>query len=188
MNELHVLTTGEAAKYCGVNFRTVIRWIERGQLKAYKLPGRGDHRICVEDFVGFLRDNAMPIPSELAAASRKVLLLTDNPELTAAGRQALQEAGCDVEVAGDSFVAGALMAGSKPALMVIDACFVGAKGFQILDHLRSRSEYANVRVLVIASAEDRDQQRWLDAGADALADYPVARSELAAKVKLLLDV
>ncbi|MFC6634424.1 response regulator [Microbulbifer taiwanensis] len=188
MNELHVLTTGEAARYCGVNFRTVIRWIERGQLKAYKLPGRGDHRICVDDFVGFLRDNAMPVPSELAAASRKVLLLASDPELTAAGRQALQQVGCDVEVAGDSFIAGTLMAGCKPALMVIDANLVGVNGFQILDHLRSRSEYANVRVLVVAPAGERDQQRWLDAGADALVAHPGERSELAAKVKLLLEV
>ena len=38
-----VYTTGEIAKFVGVNFRTVIRWIERGQLDGYKLPGRGDH-------------------------------------------------------------------------------------------------------------------------------------------------
>lgn len=188
MNELHVLTTGEAARYCGVNFRTVIRWIERGQLKAYKLPGRGDHRICVEDFVGFLRDNAMPVPSELAAASRKVLMLAGDPELVASGRQALQQAGCDVEIAGDSFVAGTLMAGCKPALLVLDANLVGVNGFQILDHLRSRSDYANVRVLVIAPAGERDQQRWLDAGADALVAQSGDRSELAGKAKLLLEM
>ncbi|MBB3062203.1 response regulator [Microbulbifer rhizosphaerae] len=188
MNELHVLTTGEAARYCGVNFRTVIRWIERGQLKAYKLPGRGDHRICVEDFVGFLRDNAMPVPNELAAASRKVLILASDPELTAAGRQALQQAGCDVDVAGDIFVAGTLMAGCKPALLVLDAGLVGADGFRILDYLRSRSEYSTVRVLVITPAGESDRQRWLDAGADALVAHPGERSELAAKARLLLEV
>ncbi len=40
-----VLTTGEAARICGVNFRTVLRWIDRGLLPAYKLPGRGDRRV-----------------------------------------------------------------------------------------------------------------------------------------------
>lgn len=188
MNELHVLTTGEAARYCGVNFRTVIRWIERGQLKAYKLPGRGDHRICVDDFVTFLRDNAMPVPGELAAASRKVLMLASDPELTSAGRQALQQVGCEVDVAGNSFVAGTLIAGCKPALMVLDANLSGTNGFQILDHLRSQAEYANVRVLVVAPVGERDQQRWLDAGADAVISQPGDRSELAAKVKLLLEL
>lgn len=188
MSELHVLTTGEAARYCGVNFRTVIRWIERGQLKAYKLPGRGDHRICVEDFVGFLQDNAMPVPAELAAASRKVLMLIGDPEATAAGRQALLQAGCEVDVAGDVFTAGTLMAGCKPALMVMDANLVGGDGFQILDHLRSRGEFANVRVLVIAPEGEWDQQRWLDAGADAMVEKANVASELTAKVKLLLNV
>lgn len=188
MNELHVLTTGEAARYCGVNFRTVIRWIERGQLKAYKLPGRGDHRICVEDFVGFLRDNAMPVPTELAGASRKVLMLAGDPELTGAARQALQQEGCEVEVAGDAFVAGTLMAGCKPALLLMDANLVGVTGFQILDHLRSNSDFANVGVLVVAPVGERDQQRWLDAGADALISQAADRGELAAKVKLLLEI
>ena len=53
MTDKNTLTTGEAAKYCGVNFRTVIRCIERGHLKAYKLPGRGDNRIPVKDCVRF---------------------------------------------------------------------------------------------------------------------------------------
>jgi len=187
MNELHVLTTGEAARYCGVNFRTVIRWIERGQLKAYKLPGRGDHRICVEDFVGFLRDNAMPVPNELATASRKLLLLAGDPELTGAGRQVLQQTGCEVDVAGDSFTAGTMIAACKPALLLLDANLRGVDVFQILDHLHSHSEYANVRTLVVLPAGERDQQRWLDAGADALLTQPGDRAELAAKVKLLLE-
>ena len=65
MREKQALTTGEVAKYCGVNFRTVIRWIERGHLDAYKLPGRGDNRIPVESFVDFLNNNNMPVPEEL---------------------------------------------------------------------------------------------------------------------------
>ncbi|MFS1525888.1 helix-turn-helix domain-containing protein [Microbulbifer sp. 2304DJ12-6] len=187
MSEIHVLTTGEAARYCGVNFRTVIRWIERGQLKAYKLPGRGDHRICVEDFVGFLRDNAMPVPNTLAVPSRKVLLLTTDSELTSVGCQTLENIGCETEVAGDSFSAGILLAHFKPVLLVIDANLVGDGGFQMLDYLRSRSEYANLRILVAPSGDDRDTTRWLDAGADALLSQREERGELAAKAKLLLE-
>lgn len=70
MLERQVLTTGEVAKYCGVNPRTVIRWIERGHLKAYHLPGRGDSRVEVHDFLSFLREHEMPIPEELLEPSR----------------------------------------------------------------------------------------------------------------------
>ena len=186
MSEVHVLTTGEAARYCGVNFRTVIRWIERGQLKAYKLPGRGDHRICVEDFVGFLRDNAMPVPAELAAASRKVLLVAKSPELVA-GRQALQHAGCEVDLATDSFSAGALLVSGKPGLLVLDTNLEGIDGFQILDMIRSRSEFSALTVLVVAPEAESNQQRWLDAGADAVIPANSEPSALVGRVNLMLD-
>lgn len=187
MSEVNVLTTGEAARYCGVNFRTVIRWIERGQLKAYKLPGRGDHRICVEDFVGFLRDNAMPVPAELAAASRKVLLVSGAPELVAS-RQSLQQAGFEVDLATDSFSAGALLVSGKPALMVLDANLAGIEGFQILDMIRSRSEFSSVATLVVAPEGEVDQQRWVTAGADAVVPATCDRNALLARVNLLLDL
>ena len=186
MSEVHVLTTGEAARYCGVNFRTVIRWIERGQLKAYKLPGRGDHRICVEDFVSFLRDNAMPVPAELGCTTRKVLLVADSPEL-AASRQLLQQAGVEVEIAGDGFTAGTMLANSKPAMLVLDANLEGLNGFQILDCVRSRSEFSSLSVLVIAPADEINQQRWLDAGADAVVGAGCDRNELVGRINLLLD-
>ena len=47
------LTTGEIAKYCGVTLRTVIRWLETEKLKGFKLPGRGNNRVLVDDFIVF---------------------------------------------------------------------------------------------------------------------------------------
>ena len=51
---MKTLTSGEIATYCDVNLRTVIRWIESGKLKGFKLPGRGNNRVLVSDFVSFL--------------------------------------------------------------------------------------------------------------------------------------
>ena len=42
------LTVAEVAERLGVSTRTVLRYIERGQLKAKKLPG-GSYRILPED-------------------------------------------------------------------------------------------------------------------------------------------
>lgn len=65
MSSPYTLTTGEIAEYCDVNSRTVIRWIQRGHLRAYQLPGRGDNRVAVEDFLRFLKRHRMPVPEEL---------------------------------------------------------------------------------------------------------------------------
>ena len=64
--EKMAFTTGEVASYCGVNFRTVIRWIKRRQLNAYQLPGRGDNRITRDDLVAFMKKYNIPIPREIS--------------------------------------------------------------------------------------------------------------------------
>ena len=70
--EKRTLTTGEIAQYCGVNFRTVIRWIKRGYLNAFQLPGRGDNRVEIGDFMAFLEKHNIPIPEELQSVERDV--------------------------------------------------------------------------------------------------------------------
>lgn len=62
---MDTLTTTQAAEYCGVHFRTVIRWINKGLLVAFKLPGRGDNRVLVQDLANFMLENDMPIPDDL---------------------------------------------------------------------------------------------------------------------------
>ena len=57
MTKAKTLTTGDIAQYCDVNLRTVIRWIDNGSLKGYKLPGGGNNRVTVKDFVAFLNEN-----------------------------------------------------------------------------------------------------------------------------------
>lgn len=187
MAELKVLTTGEAAKYCGVNFRTVIRWIERGQLEAYKLPGRGDHRIRVEDFVAFLRNNGMPVPAELGTGNRRVLVIEEQPEMASAIRRVLIQAGYEVDIAADAFSAGMGLGGAKPAVVTLNFRMPGLNAYQVLDSIRSRSEFANTRVLVVADEQDPQLGNLLEQGADAVLAKPFAYNELEAKVRLLLD-
>lgn len=52
--------TGEVAKLCGVTKVTVIRWIERGNLMAFRLPG-GQYRIRREDILSFANNYHIPV-------------------------------------------------------------------------------------------------------------------------------
>src|SRR3989338_2720182 len=102
-----VLTSGEAARLCGVSFRTVIRWIERGQLQAYKLPVRGDHRVPVAELRRFMRDNAIPEPAELQREMpRRILIAEDEKSRARAREGVLKGAGFETAHAGDGFQAG----------------------------------------------------------------------------------
>lgn len=47
------VTTSFVASYCGVSGVTVLRWIEKGLLPAFRLP-QGHYRIRLEDVSRFL--------------------------------------------------------------------------------------------------------------------------------------
>jgi excisionase family DNA binding protein len=50
--EFQFLTTGDVAKECGVSKVTVLRWIQKGLLKATKLPS-GHNRVLIEELKSF---------------------------------------------------------------------------------------------------------------------------------------
>jgi excisionase family DNA binding protein len=53
------ISVGFIAKHCGVSNTTVLRWINAGQLPAFKLPG-GHFRIERTDFFKFLERYHLP--------------------------------------------------------------------------------------------------------------------------------
>jgi len=188
MEQIKVLTTGEAAKYCGVNFRTVIRWIEKGRLKAYKLPGRGDHRIRIKDFIDFLVENQMPVPDELAQELQAplVLVVEDQLEMASAIRRVLRRAGFDVDVASDGFVAGHMLASNKPSLVTLDLKMPGMDGYEVLRFMREHIEYNNVKVLVVSAETEAGLQKALEFGADDVLAKPFDNDQLLEKIESLI--
>jgi excisionase family DNA binding protein len=54
------LTTGAVARCCGVSKVTVLRWIEKGYLASFKLPG-GQNRVPRADFFTFANKNGIPL-------------------------------------------------------------------------------------------------------------------------------
>lgn len=186
MTEVRVLTTGEAAKYCGVNFRTIIRWIERGRLKAYKLPGRGDHRIRAPDFVAFLQENDFPVPEEFAEQARSVLIIEDNAEMASAIARVLRREGYTIEIANNGFAAGTLLASFRPSIVTLDLKMPGLDGFGVLEHIRTREELKHLKVLVISAETDEGLARAREAGADQVMQKPFENDDLLRRIDELI--
>jgi CheY-like chemotaxis protein len=182
----HPLTTGEIAKYCGVNFRTVIRWIEKDYLISFKLPGRGDNRVTPENFVAFLMRNDMPVPRGFSSYVKKVLVVDDDPGMSGMIQRILIRNDYDVRVADNGFQAGSLMTEFRPALVILDLQMPGLSGFQVLKHIRDSKELAATRVLIISGLGDADLNLALEAGADDVLSKPFDGTELWARVQKLL--
>jgi two-component system, OmpR family, response regulator VicR len=207
-----VLTTGEVADYCGVNFRTVIRWIKRGQLDAYQLPGRGDNRIEVDDFIDFLITHKMPVPDELQSVlankestptpsekeqriksgdtvdikpqeKLRVLIVDDDLSSARAIERTLERAGFETEIAMDGFSAGALMQMFAPSVMTLDLMMPGLGGFEVLKFMREDS--SDIRILVISGMPAPQLEKALDEGADDTMAKPYDSKVLVDKVSQL---
>ena len=188
MADKRTLTTGEIAKYCGVNFRTVIRWIERGLLKAHQLPGRGDNRVEVHDFLAFLRTNEMPIPEEFLDRSRRVLIVEDDPAMAAAIQRTLKRAGFETRVASDGFRAGTLLGTFLPGVMTLDLRMPGIPGIDVLKFVRLAERLKDIRILIVSAMPRKELDEALAAGADDVLEKPFKNQELVEKVSRLAGV
>jgi CheY-like chemotaxis protein len=181
------LTTGDIAKLCGVNFRTVIRWIQRGHLKAFQLPGRGDNRVQIADFIEFLCENNMPIPEELQPSGRRVLIVEGDGKTAGRMDKALAEAGFETRLAGDGFSAGALAASFDPLVMIVDVGMKGIDGDQAIGLVRGDGGLCQAKIIAVTSASTSKKKRdeLIAAGADEVFSRPVQVADLVAKVKAL---
>lgn len=178
-----VLTSSEAARLCGVSFRTVIRWIERGQLQGYRLPGRGDYRVPVAELRRFMRANAIPEPAELQRElARRILIVEDEPSMASAMSRALKRAGFETASAGDGFQAGLLLHSYQPGLMTLDLRMPGTDGFAVLRSLRENPPAFACKVLVVSADTDRLDEA-LVRGADGVLVKPFTNAELLAAVR-----
>ncbi len=180
------LTTGDIAKYCQVNFRTVIRWIDRGLLKAHKLPGRGDNRVKPEDFLAFLRTNNMPVPDELAMMSKRVLIVEDDPVVAKLIEKTLQKADYDTRIASSGFHAGIEVNEFSPSLVTLDLNIPGMGGLQVLKYMRTNPVLSHIKVLVVSGLPQEDLDKALEYGADDVMSKPVKPAALLEKISELL--
>ena len=62
-----VFTTGQVAKLCRVSTRTAAKWIDKGMLKGWRIPGGKDRRVKRSELVAFLARHGMPTLEEFEA-------------------------------------------------------------------------------------------------------------------------
>ena len=185
--EQRSLTTGEIAKYCGVNLRTVIRWLESDKLKGYKLPGRGNNRVLANDFIGFLKKNNMPIPADLVGTEDPLILIVDDEMSMAKAIQRIaRKAGVRSMIAEDGFQAGTMLSMHKPDMMTLDLSMPGLDGFDVLTYTRSQDALKNVKIVVVSASDQAKLDRAIELGADKAFAKPFDPATLMAEFEALL--
>lgn len=180
------LTTGEVAQRCGVSQRTVIRWIERNELKAYQLPGRGDYRITTAEFARFIDTYRMPGNSGQQAISKRVLIVDDERPMAQAIQRVLRQAGFETAIASNGFEAGSLCYTFQPSLMTLDLRMHGLDGIDVLRFLQTAYLPSPLKVLVVSADTGPRLAEALQLGAQAVVKKPFSNDELLHAVRQIL--
>ncbi len=154
-----IFSTHDAARVCRVTPMTVIRWIKEGKIPAFKTAG-GHRRILRQDLDRFCRSRGIPFLEGESAAGKVLVVDAD-----AAVRDAVVEAAravdesLTIEMAGDAFAAGQLVAQFRPNLIFLDQRLPGVDALDLVSRLARDPETLAISIVVMAPALNTDMER-----------------------------
>ena len=183
-------TTHEIAKFCDVYPSSVLHWIKEGKLKAHVTPG-GHRRVAREDLIRFLKQFQMPIPAELQAGRRRILVVDDEPEMARMLEKIFRMHAdlFDTEVCGSGIDALIKIGQSPPDLVVLDVVMPKMDGFQVCRILKTRPETSSVRIIALTGKKVPINEHKLDEHhIDAFFRKPFDVEQLLVKAAQLLGV
>jgi len=183
------LSTFTIAKMLSVDPGSVANWIDQGKLRAYRTPG-GHRRVVVSDLVAFLREHKMPVPEQLDAAPRSVLVVDDDAAVARLVARAVTSVypDCEVRQAHDGFRAGTIIASETPDVVILDLRMPGMDGFEVCRLIKSRNSPRNTEVLAItAYPSPENEQRILACGAKICLPKPLDMDVLLKEVGAALE-
>jgi two-component system phosphate regulon response regulator PhoB len=119
--------------------------------------------------------------------SHHVLVVDDEPDITALVAYHLAKAGYQVTTAASGPEAIRVAEDQAPDLVVLDLMLPGLSGYEVLEALRRRSPTQDVGVILLtARKEEADRIRGLSLGADDYLVKPFAPQELVLRVGAVL--
>ncbi|TLS67674.1 response regulator [Mariprofundus erugo] len=192
------MTTGKAARICGVGLNTIKSWIRSGHIKAIQLPS-GHWRISAAELDRFLASAGQKngpeeercVEPAAAAESFRILVVDDDPHIHSFVEDACMMGGINAEFvfAHDGY-AGLIEIGRfTPHLLVLDIMMPEINGLELIERIKKDAELAaTMSTLVLTGAQDRRlvMQRLSKAGPDAVLHKPVAVPTLVETIGSLL--
>lgn len=121
---------------------------------------------------------------EKSLASRRVLVVDDEPMVLEVVERYLKREGFEVQTAGDGDKALVLAGTWGPDLIVLDLMLPGTDGLEVCRALRKQS--STPIIMVTARGEETDRVVGLELGADDYVVKPFSPRELVARIKAVL--
>ena len=128
-----------------------------------------------------------PVPPQ-PLASRRILIVDDQPSIRGVLELALQEAGAEVWTAPDGKLALELLGSKIPDLILLDLSMPNMDGWEVMEAIKSLPRVSGIPVILETSTEDYpsfDRARKL--GAAAFISKPFRLGELVETCRRTLD-
>jgi len=178
VTEQEAFSTQQAAALCGVDRRSMLRWVKAGVLPSFQTGG-GRWRILREDLVSFMQERGMPIPADLVPEPPKVVIVDDDAGFASALRRIVSARRPDARVltASDGFTGGMLVSDEHPHLLLLDVQMEGLDGVEVCRRLRANEALNSVKVVIVSGFLTDDQEReLLKLGVERCCRKPLAPS------------
>lgn len=142
-------STLEAAAFCHVDRRTVLRWVESGALPSWTTAG-GRHRIPGDALVAFLRAHGVAVPVELVPAPPVDLVAVVYGPHEGLVRAAFPEAAVTPEA--DGFDLGLQLGRAPPHVLVVDGARSDAAA--VVRRVSADPLLSQVRIVVVGGPSE----------------------------------
>lgn len=157
MESKQSFSTSEVAKYCHVTPDTIRKWAEAKRITVFKTPG-GHRRIRRPDLIRFLRDNNIPLHSDLSDNGVRVLVVDDEKAIVSVIRRFLEhsKSSFEVSVATDGYDAGHQVGTFRPNVVFLDLRLPGMDGFEVCRRIKSSPDSAETSVIAMTGYYEPD--------------------------------
>ncbi len=123
----------------------------------------------------------------MAASTHRILVVDDEPDITALVAYHLARAGYRVSTASSGDEALRAAREERPDLVILDLMLPGVSGYDVLAELRKLEETRDVGVILLTARRDEpDRIRGLSLGADDYLTKPFSPAELVLRVQAVL--
>lgn len=175
-------TTLEVASMLGMAVRSVQMMVDRGELEAWKTPGghRRISRSSVENWIARQHGAAdSPVapaaPKSITSSDTSVLLIEDSIHfqnlVSLLVRQSFPKT--TLHLAGDGITGLAMYGQLQPDVLIVDILLPGIDGPTLIATLRSHPQFAQSRLIVITSLDEKQRAPY----AYALSGVPVVHKD-----------
>lgn len=169
------LTSHAVAELIGVSPSTVLSWIDKGLLPAFRTPG-GHRRVEPSALVEFLRAHQMPVPRTLLPQAKRLLLIDDDAMFLRSTRRLLKQQFNELEIeTAEGAVEGLLRIGTdKPDAVLLDAMMPGMDGVEVCRQIRQNPSTSEILVIALTGRlDDELAAAFKTAGATACLRKPL---------------